>query len=937
MTKRDLWRRPSDSDADAAAQRAQDAILADRVERRLRATQWSLFIGDLGRSLWPLAATVFLFAAFTFADLWSAMAPLLRFGVLGAFMLAASAAIFRAALTVPWPSREAARIRLDRGRPDRPIASFQESLATPAAEPSTAALWRAHKARIAGAVSAVQPPAPDLHVGGRRDPWAIRFFAALSFGAAVLLGAAQSDFSEALSPLTEIGAGAEAAGPSFEMWATPPSHTGAPPRYFASAADRSGALTLPAGTVLSMRLFDIAGAPPLTVTPLNAEAAADDASTDPLGAEAETAETAPEASDAFTADLTLTEPSRIALSYGGADYVDLTIDVTPDAPPSVRLTEAPDRGREGSLSFAYEAGDDYAVAEAWAVIQLDAAAEPSLARQTAPEDHEPIEFALPIPLAEPGGVAAEVVEEDFTGHPWVGLPVTMTLTVADSIDQRAVSEPASFLLPGRLFSEPMAKAIMEQRGGFVWNREQAPRVRRMLEALTRFPEAYFNDAAAYLLTRSAISKLAYAILEDRIDADRDQIVERLYEAAVRLEDGGFENAAERLARAQRRLREAIENGASDEELRALMDELRAAIQDYMQALAEMAERNPEAFAEMQQNGQSQGLSQQQLQEMLDALEQAARDGAMADAQQMLSMLEQLLNSLRPGSQSQQAGQGQPGQSGENQDGTGQRLQDMIGEQQGLAERSFDEFLRRRNQDRNGQDGQQGQQGQQGQSGQQPGQQQGQGQAGQGQPGQGQGQGQPGQGQPGQSQQGQQGQGLAEGQDGTGAAPQIGSGRGENLGDLQRRQGALRDALRGLRSAEPGLEGPAGEDFDRADEAMREAERALRDGDAGSAADEQMRAVDALRDGARAYAEEQQAQQQQGGPGGGTGAPTAARDPFNRLTGADGVQQGSGVEIPGDADPSRARDLLDELRRRAAERERPPLELDYFERLLERFR
>lgn len=118
--------------------------------------------------------------------------------------------------------------------------------------------------------------------------------------------------------------------------------------------------------------------------------------------------------------------------------------------------------------------------------------------------------------------------------------------------------------------------------------------------------------------------------------------------------------------------------------------------------------------------------------------------------------------------------------------------------------------------------------------------------------------------------------------------------------------------------------------------MRDAERALQGEDAGGAADEQMRAVDALRDGARAYAEENAQQQNQTAQGGQEGA-QGGRDPFNRLTGDGGVHQGRGVEVPGDADPSRARDILEELRRRAAERERPQIELDYFDRLLDRFR
>jgi hypothetical protein len=43
-----------------------------------------------------------------------------------------------------------------------------------------------------------------------------------------------------------------------------------------------------------------------------------------------------------------------------------------------------------------------------------------------------------------------------------------------------------------------------------------------------------------------------------------------------------------------------------------------------------------------------------------------------------------------------------------------------------------------------------------------------------------------------------------------------------------------------------------------------------------------------------------------------------------------------VEIPSESDVQRARRILDELRRRAGERNRPALERDYIDRLLKQF-
>jgi hypothetical protein len=61
-----------------------------------------------------------------------------------------------------------------------------------------------------------------------------------------------------------------------------------------------------------------------------------------------------------------------------------------------------------------------------------------------------------------------------------------------------------------------------------------------------------------------------------------------------------------------------------------------------------------------------------------------------------------------------------------------------------------------------------------------------------------------------------------------------------------------------------------------------------------------------------------------------------RDPLGRETPSQTLDSGDTVKVPEEADLLRAREILDELRRRLGERTRPPSELDYIERLIERF-
>jgi hypothetical protein len=61
----------------------------------------------------------------------------------------------------------------------------------------------------------------------------------------------------------------------------------------------------------------------------------------------------------------------------------------------------------------------------------------------------------------------------------------------------------------------------------------------------------------------------------------------------------------------------------------------------------------------------------------------------------------------------------------------------------------------------------------------------------------------------------------------------------------------------------------------------------------------------------------------------------ARDPLGRRVGA-GVDGGDNVGLPETMQRERAREILDELRRRAQDPRRPEAEREYLRRLLERF-
>jgi uncharacterized protein (TIGR02302 family) len=126
---------------------------------------------------------------------------------------------------------------------------------------------------------------------------------------------------------------------------------------------------------------------------------------------------------------------------------------------------------------------------------------------------------------------------------------------------------------------------------------------------------------------------------------------------------------------------------------------------------------------------------------------------------------------------------------------------------------------------------------------------------------------------------------------------------------------------------------------RAERSMRDARDALEGDRPGDAVPPQTRTMDQLQQGLQSMAEqfmEQMGQAAERNSGQFGVRPGNGQDPLGRRPGSSGLEALEGVEIPDRMELRRAREILDELRRRRGDRERPALELDYIDRLLRQF-
>lgn len=843
------------------------------VEREAKRTRAALWVERVIGAFWPVWALLALFVGLVFLEIPSSLPPAWHYALFAGFGAAGLFFLARGALSLRRPSESEALARLDEGVRGRPAQTYSDELTTGAHDRGTAALWSAHQRMLAEKAAALKARAPDLRVSSR-DPYALRHGALIALIAGVIayFGTEAPRLADQFTP-GALAAGPAAPVPTVEAWASPPVYTGAQAVYLTRLGPETGPVKLPVGTEISLRVFDVETPPTLTEGVSGSGPAFED-----------------KGAGVYDATFKVTADGAIAVREGDEEMAAWTITATPDSAPSIAFDGAPIPGERGATTLAFTARDDYGVRRADGAVELDAAAAKAIigadGEDGAASVYPPIELELPLPLTGDNREVAETLVEDLTEHPWAGLPVVFTLRAHDAAGQTGEAT-LRVTLPARRFTHPMAKALIEQRRAIAFSPAAAPRALDVLEAVMLYPEEVFDDTTAFLTARMAVRRLGYALEDGKLDEETRSIVDLLWKAAIRLEDGDLSSAAERLARAQERLKDAIENGASDDELARLMDELREAMRDYMAELAKEALRD-QANGQQQDQQDQQGqqddqrtITQQDIEKMLQELEEAIKNGQQELARQMLQALQQMMNQM----QMAQPGQGQPGQGEQMMNQMG----DMIGEQQGLADRSFDQMRRGQQGDPNGE---------------------------------------------------RQGGGEQRGQEGD-PNGRRGTDPGDNSGRIARDQEALRQLLDQLRGDLPGAVGDeARKSLDDAERAMGDAVDSLEQGDDRQAVDDQVRALDALRDGRRQMGRdmaeaEGRGQGDQAGREG-RGADADREDPLGRPTATDGPLDGDSVRVPGAELGKRARELQDEIRRRSGERDRPAEELDYLDRLLDRF-
>ncbi|MBX9758014.1 MAG: TIGR02302 family protein [Beijerinckiaceae bacterium] len=572
------------------------------------------------------------------------------------------------------PSRTDALGRIDRDShlPHRPASTLDDALANPSAEDATKALWRLHQRRAekAARLLRVSSPAPHTALVDR-----------FAFRAAVLLAVVGAGFVAGPQKLARIAAAFDfrtassvPAGYRLDAWIDPPPYTARPPVLLRGSGQELKAeirrVEAPVGSTVVVRMSQGAG---VAVEALGALAPAEEKAVDGAAKPARAPATDQEMRWVLQGD------GALQLRRPGGALTAFQLIAIPDRPPVVTLRGEPRGNARGSLTLAYKLEDDYGVVGAEAVF-----ANPRVRGK--PSSRSLVE-APNMPLGLPGGAGGTGEAEttaDLSEHPWAGARVSMTLVARDEGANTGRSDAVDFVLPQRPFVKPLARALVEQRRNLVLNPDERSRVATALDALMIAPDMFGVTAGQYL----GLTSISIRLAASKNDDDLRDTADFMWQMALQLEEGDLSQAERDLRAAQQALREAMERGATDDELRRLMDQLRAALDRFLKEFAEQQMRDQnEAQDQNQPNPQDRTITSQDLQRMLDEMEKMARSGNMADAQRMLDQLQKMLENLRSARRNNQ------NQMSREMNRSLNQLDQMMRDQQELRDRTFREGRR----------------------------------------------------------------------------------------------------------------------------------------------------------------------------------------------------------------------------------------------------
>ncbi len=566
-----------------------------------------LFLECLWQAAWPSLAVVSLFVGLALLDLFKALPGWLHIGLLLIFIAALAASLRYAVKRFKLPDLLDARDRLEEnsGLSHRPLTTLADNLLAGEGDRESEALWKAHLKQVRARLKRIPVGAPRP-ILAKADPYGIAALTGLLLFLGLVAGSWewQGRLLRAFEPRLAV---ADTVSNSFDAWINPPAYTNLPPVFLDPEVQET--LEIVTGSTLL------------------AHAQSPDRPLLKIDEQEFPFETF--SREAHKIEHSITAGTSLAIEVGSEVLGRWPITLLGDTPPSVSFTQSPKRTERMSLRLEYEAADDFGLAGLRAVVN----------RIDKPEE-APIELELVLP----GGnrkSAKGVSYHDLTAHRWAGLAVEIRLVAIDALGQEGLSELARSVLPERIFNHPVARALVELRKQLSLEPDNRYPVVRSIGRIADQPGDYDNDFTVALALHVAARRLVH----DTSDSAVIEVQDLLWNSALRIEEGELAVAERELRDAQQALLDALSEGAENAEIEQLLDELQAALDKFLETLAEQLRADLENGQELPPpDGPS--LDSQDLRDMIEKARDLARSGARDAARDLLSQLQEMLENLR---------------------------------------------------------------------------------------------------------------------------------------------------------------------------------------------------------------------------------------------------------------------------------------------------
>ena len=330
---------------------------------------------------------------------------------------------------------------------------------------------------------------------------------------------------------------------TIEATATPPAYTRQPEIHLKNPSDGE-AMALPVDTRLQVRARGARFAPLLA-----------------WGSEAVLLR--PEKPGVFSIEGEVRRDGAVRVTFARRTLAVWRFKVIKDAAPKITLAAAPVATARGSLRLQIEASDDYGID--YAALRL---------RRVDGGDEALID--LPVYGAKQ---VEEVIYRDLRAHSFAGAEVMLQVVAVDGRTQEGVSEPLLFKLPQKRFKNTVAQSLAAIRDTVrEGNPEDIEQAARRMAAVTE-SSAVNADVTVQLGARTAYQRLRSGI----DDTGQQEIVDLLWDLALRAEDGALSQTETQLHDAIENLKIALKKGMEPAESDAAMQKLASAFEAYGRA------------------------------------------------------------------------------------------------------------------------------------------------------------------------------------------------------------------------------------------------------------------------------------------------------------------------------------------------------------------